>query len=34
MSMGELREYGRTTCAYGGVNGVTFRFITQFFALA
>ena len=30
----ELDEHGRTTCTYGGVNGVTFRFIAQYFALA
>ena len=34
MSMEELHEYGRTTCAYERVNGVTFRFIVESFALA
>jgi hypothetical protein len=29
MSMGESHEHGRTTCAYKGVNGVTFRVIAQ-----
>jgi hypothetical protein len=29
MSMGESHEHGRTTCAYEGVNGVTFRVIAQ-----
>jgi hypothetical protein len=29
MSAGEPHEHGRTTCAYGGVNGVTFRVIAQ-----
>ena len=29
MSIGESHEHGRTTCAYGGVDGVTFRFIVH-----
>src|ERR1700733_6894931 len=29
MRMEEEHEHGRTTCAYRGVNGVTFRFIAQ-----
>ena len=29
MSMGESHGHGRTPCAYGGVNGVTFRFIVH-----
>jgi hypothetical protein len=33
MSMGESHEHGRTTCAYGGVNGVNFRVIAQSSAL-
>ena len=30
MSMGELHEHGRTTCAYGGVNAVKFLRIPTF----
>jgi hypothetical protein len=33
MSMGESHEYGKTACAYGGVNGVTFRLVAQSFVL-
>ena len=29
MSMEESHEHGRTTCAYKGVNGVTFRVIAH-----
>ena len=29
MSIEESHEHGRTTCAYKGVNGVTFRFIAH-----
>ena len=29
ISMGERRERGNTICAYGGVNGVTFRLIAH-----
>ena len=29
MSIGESHGHGRTPCAYGGVNGVTFRFIVH-----